>query len=114
MSGSPHAVFGGVYVVAGFAGALAGACAARGADATATTAASRMVRLSIRPSRSDFDHRHKLLHGGCRLLERRILLDGELDLDDLLEAFRAQLTRDAHEQIGDAVLALQEHRARDN
>jgi hypothetical protein len=36
----------------------------------------------------------------------------ERDLDDLLHAARAELHRHADEEIVDAVLALQEHRAR--
>src|SRR6185369_14281986 len=116
MSGSPHGVFGGTYVVAGFAGALdgAGACATSDTEAAATTAARSIIRLNIGPSRSDFDDRHELLDRGRRLLESRVFFGRELDLDALLEALRALLTRDADEQIADAVLPLQEHGARDN
>ena len=46
------------------------------------------------------------------LLKRGLLVGGQLDLDDLLDAVGAQLHGHADEQVVDAVLALQEHRAR--
>src|SRR5262249_26190915 len=56
----------------------------------------------------------ELFDGRRRLLERRVLLRRQLDLDDLLEPSGAELARHADEQIADAVLPLQEHRTRDD
>ena len=44
--------------------------------------------------------------GGRRLHERRLLVGGQLDLDDLLRAALAELDRHAEELVADAVLAL--------
>jgi hypothetical protein len=56
----------------------------------------------------------ELFRCGCRFLERRILIRGELDLGDLFHAPRIKLDRHADKQIADAVLVLQQHRARNN
>ena len=52
------------------------------------------------------------LTAAADFLQRGVLFRRQLDLDDLLDAARAELDRHADEQIADAVLALQEHRAR--
>src|SRR5262245_37653759 len=49
---------------------------------------------------------------GRRLLEPRSLLLGEVDLDDLLDAARADLRRHAHVEAVDPVLALEVRGAR--
>src|SRR5260221_4595693 len=54
-----------------------------------------------------FDRRRGLLEGG-------VLFRSELDFDDFLEAARSELAWNADEQIADTVLALQEHRTRDD
>src|SRR5690349_11752699 len=54
----------------------------------------------------------QLAHGSGRLVEGRLLVSGELDLDDLANATAAQLHRNADEQAVDAVLAVEQHGAR--
>src|SRR4030095_10074303 len=58
------------------------------------------------------DYVDQFLDGASRLVELGLLLRRQLDLEELLAALRAQLHGHAHEQIVDAIFALQEHRAR--
>src|SRR5580765_7123937 len=60
---------------------------------------------------SDLDDVGEFLDGRGGLLQRRILLRRELDLNDLLHAARAELDRHADEEVVDPVLPLQEDRA---
>src|SRR3954464_5193919 len=53
------------------------------------------------------DYLHQFLHSIGALLQRRLLLAGQFDLDDLLQAASAKLAGNADEQAVDAVLALQ-------
>src|SRR5574341_159510 len=55
---------------------------------------------------------HELAHGGGRLLERRLLVRRERDLDDLLDARAAELHRHADVEPLHPVLAVQVRRAR--
>src|SRR5947208_6778938 len=48
-----------------------------------------------------------LAHGVGGLVQHRLLLLGELELDDLLDSSRAELDRHAHVEAVDAVLALE-------
>ena len=52
-------------------------------------------------------HVHQFLHGGGALLQAGLLLGGQFQLVDLLDAARAQLHGHADEQAVDAVLAFQ-------
>src|SRR5208337_3563448 len=63
---------------------------------------------------SNPQHRNQLLHTPRRLLQRRILLRRQLDLNNLLRARRPQLYRHAHKQSLDPILPIQIHRARQN
>src|SRR2546428_10758152 len=56
---------------------------------------------------SDLKLRHQLPHRRRGAVQRRLLLGGELDFDDLLQALRAQPGRNSQEQIAVAVLAVQ-------
>src|SRR2546426_794749 len=56
---------------------------------------------------SDPETRHQLPHRGRGAVQRRLLLGRELDLDDLLQAIRAEPGRDPQEQVAVAVLAVQ-------
>src|SRR5215204_2712687 len=60
----------------------------------------------------DADHVGQFFHGRRTLPQSGILFGRQLDLDDLLDPTRAQLHRDADEQIAYPVLTLKEHRAR--
>src|ERR1035437_6242115 len=53
------------------------------------------------------DHAHQLLHRVGALLQGGLLFRGQLDLDDLLDAVRAQLAGHANEQAVDTVLAFE-------
>src|SRR5439155_3045080 len=66
----------------------------------------RAARTRERP-RLDRELPHQLPHRRGGAVERRRLLGGELDLDDLLEPPRPQARRHAEEQIAVAVLAVQ-------
>ena len=59
--------------------------------------------------------RHRLdeiAHGAGRLVQRRALGVGQAQLEDLLDAGRAELDRHADEEAVDPVLALEQHAAR--
>src|ERR1035438_9653658 len=53
------------------------------------------------------DHADQLLHRVGALLQGGLLFRGQLDLDDLLDAVRAQLARYADEQPVDTVFAFE-------
>src|SRR2546421_3098908 len=55
-----------------------------------------------------------LAHGVGRSLQRRTLVVGEVELDDLLDTAGAELDRHAHVQAVDPVLALEVRRARED
>ena len=63
---------------------------------------------------SHHNHSHQLLHGIGALLQRGLLLRGELDLNDLLDAFGAKLHRNANVQASDAILAIEIRGAGEN
>jgi len=58
-------------------------------------------------ARLDADDGNQFFDGGGAFVEGGFFFRGELDFDDLLEAFRAQLAGDADEQAVDAVLAFE-------
>src|SRR5713101_2239723 len=64
------------------------------------------------PPRLDREFRHQLPHRRGGAVERRLLIGGELDLDDLLEAPGSQARRYAEEQIAVAILPVQGDGAR--
>src|SRR5688572_3411921 len=71
----------------------------------------------LRPSAYDLvglnpDYVDQFFYGAGRLIERGLFVGRQLDLDNLLDALRAQLDRHADEQVVHTVLALQEDRAR--
>src|SRR4029079_18417409 len=57
--------------------------------------------------RSDLEDAEELANGVRRLLQGRLLLGGEIDLDDLLDAAGAELHRHAQVHVPHSVLALQ-------
>src|SRR4051812_773308 len=59
--------------------------------------------------RSDIEYIDQLLNRSGRLLKRRTLIVGEVDLDDLLDSILAKLDRYANKEVADAVLALEEN-----
>src|SRR5439155_22331218 len=59
------------------------------------------------PSRLDRELRHQLPHRRGGAVERRLLIGGELDLDDPLEAPGSQAPRHGGEQIAAAGRAVQ-------
>ncbi len=69
---------------------------------------NRALRLHQAQHADDFAHRV----GG--LLQPRLLLLGEVELDDLLDTARAQLHGDAHVEAVDPVLAFEQRRARED
>src|SRR4051794_1632300 len=59
-------------------------------------------------------HADDVAHGVRRLREHRLLGVVEVDLEDLLDPFPAELDRDAHIEAVDAVLALEVRGAREH
>src|SRR5688500_12486393 len=62
----------------------------------------------------ELDHLHGFKNSIRTLLERRFLVRGEVDLDDLLEAFASELAWDAEEEPFHAVFPLEPRGARQN
>jgi len=60
----------------------------------------------------DADDGGEFLHGGGRLHQRRLLVGGQLDLDDLLRSALSELHGHSKELIPDSVFPLKEDRAR--
>src|SRR5450759_2097378 len=52
-------------------------------------------------------HAHQFRDGCGALLQRGLFLGGELDLENLFDPLRTQLDRHTHEEIPDAVLAVE-------
>src|ERR1700722_8685542 len=71
------------------------------------------TRVSV-PGCLDVDYGAKFLHRGRALVQPCFLFRGQFDLDDLLDALRAQFYWHAHVEAADAVLALQIRGTRQN
>src|SRR5215217_2442532 len=77
-------------------------------------AASRPAIRTSRPDHliSELEHSLRFEHGLRTLLQRRALVGGELDLDDLLETLATELAWHAEEVAAHAKFTLEERRAR--
>src|SRR4051794_7774359 len=97
-------------------GSSAGACGARTGSSAAAAISCFIVSIIVRRigrcGPLHLDHVDQFLHRAGRLLQRLVLFGRQGDLDDLLDAPRAEFHRHADEQVADAVLALQKYGAR--
>ena len=60
------------------------------------------------------DDLDEFFDGGCRFLQGGIFVRCQRDLHDLLQPFRAELSRHANEQVADAVPSLEKDGTRQN
>src|SRR5665213_3485621 len=72
---------------------------------------SKEMRRSCLHRKLNPDNVAEFLHCRCALLQCRIFLSGQLDLDNLFQPRRTQLARHADVEAIDAVFALQKCRA---
>src|SRR4051812_5603639 len=86
--------------------------AASQASHVASTARASPRAAPATPDASVAHNADKLADGARGPLELRLLLVGQADLDDPVEAGGAQLARHAHEDPAEAVLALEQRGAR--
>src|SRR6266849_5124588 len=62
--------------------------------------------MTIWKSELHVDHAHQFLHRCCALVQSRLFVSSQLDLDDLLDPLGAQLHRYADVEAVDAILSV--------